>query len=178
MTALSISRPFAAHRPLVRQLASFGAIGVVSTAVYIVMYAWLRQTVPAAVANVASLVATAVGNTAANRWLTFGIRGTGGLARHHAAGLLALGAALAITTASLLLLGAVAPGHGRIAEVATLVGANSMATLVRFLFLRWAVHGGAPSPFRSDYSTAHRSPRPQFGPTPFANLSQSKRTRG
>jgi putative flippase GtrA len=143
MTSLSVPGPLAAHGVTVRQLASFGAIGVASTAAYVALYAWLREAMPAGAANAVALVATAVGNTAANRWLTFGIRGRDGLARDHAAGILALGAALAITSAGLVLLNAVAPNHGRLTEVSVLVAANAAATLVRFLLLRFAL--GRPS---------------------------------
>ncbi|MGA2513948.1 MAG: GtrA family protein [Candidatus Limnocylindrales bacterium] len=139
MTALPVPARFAARRAVVRQLASFGVIGVASTLAYVGLYAWLRQAAPAAIANAVALLLTAVGNTAANRWLTFGIRGSQGLARHHAAGLLALGAALAITSASLVILNAVAPNHGRLTEIAILVAANALATLIRFLFLRLAI---------------------------------------
>jgi putative flippase GtrA len=147
---------------------SFGVIGAASTLAYIALYAWLRQVSPAGMANASALLITAVGNTAANRWLTFGIRGNEGLARHHAAGLLALGVALLITTASLVALNTIDPRHGRLSELAVLVAANAVATLVRFLFLRHAVHVGATS-------AAHATTRP---PSTFANLTESKRTRG
>jgi len=148
-----------------------------STLAYVALYAWLREAVAAGVANAAALLITAAGNTAANRWLTFGIRGNDGLLRHHAAGLLALGAALLITSASLLLLDAVAPSRGRLAEVAVLVAANAAATLVRFALLRSAI-GRGPQP--RSISRAPGRPvcaRESARPT-FANLSQSEGTRG
>ena len=164
MTALSVPRSLGLHRIFVRQVASFAVIGAASTLAYIALYAWLRGAAPAGIANALALVATAVANTAANRWLTFGVRGRDGLARHHAAGLLALGAALLITSTSLIVLSAIAPRHDRSTEIVVLVVANAGATLVRFLFLRSAVGG------------AHESRLPA-GPT-LATLSQSKRTRG
>jgi putative flippase GtrA len=169
MTTLSFPNSLASHRATVRQLVSFGVIGAASTLAYIALYAWLRQASPAWIANAMALLITAVGNTAANRWLTFGIRGNEGLARHHAAGLLALGVALLITSASLLALNTIDPRHGRLAELAVLVAANAVATLVRFLLLRQAVHGGTtPAAY-----AIQRPPRHTF-----ANLTQSKRTRG
>ena len=132
MTALSVRRPFTLHRDTVRKLASFGVIGVASTLAYVVLYAWLRETTPAGVANALALSVTAVANTAANRRLTFEVRG-------RDAGLLALAVALAITSASLATLGATAPQHGRLTEIAVLVVANVVATLVRFLLLRLAI---------------------------------------
>jgi hypothetical protein len=47
--------------------------------------------------------------------------------------------ALAIATASLGALALVAPRHGRLTEIAVLVAANALATLVRFLILRLAI---------------------------------------
>jgi len=141
MTAASFAGTAAAGSPrgILRQAASFGAIGVVSTLAYVALYAALRNVTPAPVANAVALLVTAVGNTAANRRLTFEVRGSDGLGRHHAAGLLALGAALAITTASLAGLALVAPRHGRLTEIVVLVAANAVATLVRFLILRLAI---------------------------------------
>ena len=127
-----------------RQVGTFAAIGVVSTLAYVALYALLRPFVSAGIANVIALVATAIGNTAANRRLTFSVRDRAGMARDHAAGLLALGAALAITSASLSVLTVVAPGAPHAIEVVILVAANAAATLVRFLLLRLALDRGRP----------------------------------
>jgi putative flippase GtrA len=139
MTSLSVPNRLASHGRTFRQLASFGAIGAASTVAYLVLYAWLREAAPAGIANAVALVVTALGNTAANRWLTFGVRGRAGLARDHAAGLLAFGAALAITSASLVILDATMPRHSRTTEIAALVFANAVSTLVRFVILRLAL---------------------------------------
>jgi putative flippase GtrA len=140
-------------RGTLRQLASFATIGLASTLAYITIYAWLRQAMPAAAANAAALLITAIGNTAANRRLTFDVQGREGLAHDHAAGLLALGVALAITTASLTALDVLRPRRGRLVEIAVLVGANAAATLIRFLLLRLAIdrRGG---PLSSEPATA------------------------
>jgi putative flippase GtrA len=127
------------RRAALRQAGSFAVIGVFSTLAYVALYAVLRGFTPAPVANALALVVTAVGNTAANRRLTFQVRGPEGLARDHATGLLALGAALAITSASLGLLAVLAPDAGRAVELGVLVTANAAATLVRFLLLRLAL---------------------------------------
>ena len=71
-----------------------------STLAYVALYAGLRSVSSAAAANAMALVVTAVANTAANRRLTFEVQGRDGLARDHVAGLLALAAALAITSAA------------------------------------------------------------------------------
>jgi putative flippase GtrA len=119
-----------------RQLWSFAMIGVVSTMAYAALYALLRQAVSPIVANAAALLVTAVGNTAANRRLTFSVRGGGGLVRDHLGGLLAFGMALAITSGSISALALVAPAAGRAVELTVLVVSNAAATIVRFLVLR------------------------------------------
>ena len=180
MTALTASRPLASHRATLRQLVSFGAIGVASTVAYVALYSWLRETMPAGGANALALVITAVGNTSANRLLTFRVRGRDGLARDHAAGLLALGAALAITSVSLVVLTAVAPHHGRLTEVAILVLANALATLVRFVLLRLAIDRprDARQSAASERSIDRASPARMPAQPTLATLSQSERTRG
>jgi putative flippase GtrA len=178
MTAISVPTPLTPHREAVLQLTSFGAIGLASTLAYVAIYSVLREAAPAGVANAVALVVTAVGNTAVNRRLTFKVRGRDGLARHHAAGLLALAVALAITSASLAILGAIAPHHGRLTEVAVLVTANATATLVRFLLLRSAL--ARRSPLTAERRLANdraRDARMSAAPAP-ATLSQSERTRG
>jgi len=164
MTAIFVRSAFVSHRESVCRLVSFGAIGVASTVAYVVLYAALRDVAPAGVANALALVVTAVANTAANRRLTFAVQGRDGLARDHAAGLVALAAALAITSASLAALAAISPHHGRITEIAVLVGANAAATLIRFLLLRFAIDRAR------DVRTSNASL--------LATLSQSERTRG
>ena len=57
------------------QVARFLCVGVGSTIAYALLYLALRGPLGAGGANAAALAITAVGNTAANRWLTFGLRG-------------------------------------------------------------------------------------------------------
>jgi putative flippase GtrA len=147
-------------------MTSFAVIGVVCTAAYVGLYAAFRNVLPPAAANALALVVTAVGNTAANRRLTFDVRGRDGLARHHVAGLVALAVALTLTSASLALLDVVAPHRGRLTEIAVLVAANAAATLVRFFLLRLAIDRVQESGRRTE-----------AGPS-FATLSTLKRTRG
>ncbi len=141
MAALLAPRALGPNRDTIRQAASFGAIGVASTLAYVALYAWLRQAASAGLANALALAATAVGNTAANRRLTFHVRGRERLTRDLAAGLLALGVALVITTASVAAMDVFAPYRGRLGEIAVLVAASALATLVRFLVLRLAIDG-------------------------------------
>ncbi len=145
------------HR-LWREVATFAVIGVISTAAYAALYLGLRSFTGPLAANALALVLTAVGNTAANRRLTFGVRGRASMIRDQVGGLVALGVALAITTASIDLLAILAPDAGRLVELAVLVVANALATVVRFVLLRTWIAGDAQSPL-SPVSThdRHRS---------------------
>lgn len=123
-----------------RQVASFAAIGVVSTAAYAVLYAGLRLALDPAASNALALLITAVGNTAANRRLTFAVRGRAGALRDQVGGLVALAVALVITTIAVSALTALAPDASRLAELVVLVAANVAATACRFLLLRrWII---------------------------------------
>ena len=122
--------------PLAGQLIRFGAIGVVSTFAYVALYALLRDVADPLVANAVALLVTAVGNTAANRRLTFGVRDRDTVLQHQLAGFIAFGVALAITSSSVGLLGWIAPDAPRRVEVAVLVAGNVAATIVRFVLLR------------------------------------------
>ena len=132
-----------ARSSVTRQARRFAAIGVLSTLAYAGLYALLRGTVNVPLASGLALTATAVGNTAANRRLTFGVRGRGSLGRDHLAGLFAHGVALSITTPAAALLGAAAPHVARPVELAVLMAANALASVARFVLLRsWIAGGG------------------------------------
>ena len=122
--------------PLIRQLLTFGTIGLISTAAYALLYVAGRSVVSAPIANAAALVVTAIGNTAANRRMTFGVAGRRSLFRDHLAGLIAFGVALLVTTGSIALLGRLASHPSRVLELGVLIGANGFATIARFLLLR------------------------------------------
>jgi putative flippase GtrA len=125
---------------LLRQLVRFSVVGVVSTLAYLVLYSLMRNGLGAQGANFVALGITAIGNTAANRRFTFGVRGRTGVARHQFEGLIVFGLGLALTSGSLALLHALtSPGRGL--ELVVLVLANLAATVLRFLLLRgWVFH--------------------------------------
>jgi putative flippase GtrA len=128
------------------QIASFAVVGIASTIAYVLLYLLLRGVMSAQAANVASLLVTAVANTAANRRLTFGISGRQHAARHQVKGLIAFGIGLALTSGAL----AVLPAHtGRGLEVSVLVAANLVATVIRFVLYRTWVFGKS-RPNKSD----------------------------
>jgi putative flippase GtrA len=128
-------RPRPVIRPAWRQLIRFALIGLASTAAYGLLYLLFRQLIGPFPANAAALLITAVANTAANRRLTFGVRGGCGIVADHAVGLAAFGAGLALTTAALAGLHALTdPVHST--ELAVLMAANALATVLRFGILK------------------------------------------
>jgi len=126
---------------LPRQVLRFGAIGVASTVAYLVLFTLLRGTTGSQPANFVALLITALANTAANRRLTFGVRGSRHAGRHQVEGLVVFGLGLALTSGSLALLTAVTTTPSRLVELSVLVGANAAATVLRFLLFRaWVFH--------------------------------------
>ena len=112
-------------------------VGAASTAAYVVLFALLRTGgVGAQAANLVALLVTVVANTAVNRRVTFAVTGSAGRVRHQLQGLVVFGAALALTSASLVALHAVSASPPRAVELGVLVTANLVATLMRFLLLR------------------------------------------
>lgn len=129
------------------QVALFAGVGVASTVAYAVLFLLLRQVVAAQAANVVALLVTAVGNTAANRRFTFGVRGRSGRWRHQAQGLAVFGLGLGLTSVALGLLHGLADRPHPVLEVAVLTGANLAVTVLRFVAMRvWIFARPAPGP--------------------------------
>jgi putative flippase GtrA len=122
-----------------KQLFKFAGVGVASTVAYALLYLVLHPLLGAFAANALALLITAVANTAANRRLTFGVRGNSGMVGDHAVGLAAFGAGLALTTGALAVLHAVSDPN-RVVELIVLMAANAAATLLRFVALRLRMH--------------------------------------
>ena len=125
---------------MLRQAVRFAAVGVLSTLAYLLLYVLLRGQTGAQAANLVALLLTAVGNTTANRRLTFGVRGLDGVARHQCQGLLVFALGLGLTSGALALLTAFGE-PARATELVVLVAANLCATVLRFLLLRGWVFG-------------------------------------
>ncbi|MGQ4597054.1 glycosyltransferase [Nocardia sp. R6R-6] len=131
---------------MVGQLVRFAIVGVLSTLAYLLLYVVLQMFTGAQVANFAALLITAVANTAANRAFTFGVRGPTGAVSHQFQGLIIFGIGLALTSGSLFALHQWAPGAAVHLELSVLVLANLLATLLRFIGLRWVFRAGAGIP--------------------------------
>ncbi|MEU6080413.1 bifunctional glycosyltransferase family 2/GtrA family protein [Streptomyces sp. NPDC047108] len=121
---------------LARQMLGFCAVGALSTLVYLALYSALRLGTGAQIANALALLLSAVGNTAANRRFTFGVRGRQRAVRHQAQGLLVFAIGLALTSGSLAALHVAGGSPSRGAELSVLIAANLAATVLRFLLLR------------------------------------------
>jgi len=128
------------------QLVRFTAVGVMSTLAYAALYWMLRGLLSPFGSNTVALVVTAIVNTAANRRFTFGVRGTSGLLRDHAGGLVAFLVALVLTNAAIGGLELVKPPPSLAVEIATLTAANAIATIVRFVLLRMLLFHLRPAP--------------------------------
>jgi putative flippase GtrA len=126
-----IARLLAAAR-----LTRFMAIGVVSTLAYALLFLALRAPLGPGAANATALAVTAIANTQANRWLTFGLRGRERLLRQHAMGAAVYVLTLGLTSGALVVMHALDAHPSRVAELAVLIVASGCATVTRFVALR------------------------------------------
>jgi len=120
---------------LASQLVRFGSIGVVSTVVFALLFVLLQPALGVIGADVFALLACAVANTAANRRLTFALRGRSGRRRHYLAGALVAVAPLALNILTLVVVG-LAGVTDLWAILVTLTAVNGVASLGRFVLLR------------------------------------------
>jgi putative flippase GtrA len=151
-----------ARGALLHQLVSFAVVGVASTVAFALLFLLLRGPFGAQGANFAALLLTAIANTAANRRLTFGVRGADGAIRHQGQGLVVFALAWGLTSGTLGVLHLAVPGAPHGVELAVLVAANLAATLLRFVMLRRWVFRRRNSPAAQtrqvSVSTTHQTP--------------------
>ena len=121
---------------LTRQLVRFGVVGVFSTVAYLVLFILLHHPLGSQGANVAALLSTTVANTALNRRFTFGVVGHQRRTRQQLQGLIVFGLALVLTSGTLAVAHSLHSAPPAWLELALLVTANAVATLMRFLLLR------------------------------------------
>jgi putative flippase GtrA len=124
-------------------IARFMGVGVLSTLAYALLFLVLRSPLGAAGANALALALTAIGNTAANRRLTFGVRGRVGLLRQHALGALVFFLTLGLTSGALSVLQGIDATPARPLELGVLVAASTAATVTRYVALKTWVFAGA-----------------------------------
>ena len=114
----------------------FMGVGVASTIAYALLYLMLHGSLGAGGANAVALAITAVANTAANRRLTFGVRGRAGLVRQHLMGALVFFLTLGLTSGALGVLHGLSANPPRGVELAVLIAASTVATVTRYVALR------------------------------------------
>jgi glycosyltransferase involved in cell wall biosynthesis len=133
-----LRRPAADRVPspsLAQQLVRFASIGVVSTVVFAALFAVLAGPLGPVRADIVALGVCALANTAANRRLTFALRGRADRTRQYAAGLAITLMPLALTLGALAIFDAA--GVTALApQLIALTSVNSLATASRFLLLR------------------------------------------
>ncbi len=139
-------------------VARFMGVGVLSTLAYALLFLLLRSPLGAAGANAFALAITAVGNTAANRRLTFGVRGRAGLLRQHLMGALVFVLTLGLTSGALTVLHGLDATPARPVELGVLIAASAAATISRYVALKsWVFARRAE--VEPPVVTAHRVPR-------------------
>jgi putative flippase GtrA len=148
-----VARLLAASR-----VARFAAVGVASTLAYALLYLLLRTGLPADASNAAALAVTAVANTAANRRLTFDVRGREHALRHHMLGALVFFITLGLTTGALALLHALNAHPARPLEAVVLVLASAFATVTRYVGLSSWVFPAPANSARSAAAVTGQSP--------------------
>jgi len=118
------------------RIARFMAVGVASTLAYALLFLALRGLLGAGGANALALALTAVANTAANRRLTFGLRGRTELLRQHAMGAVVYVLTLGLTSGALAVLHGLSAAPPRWLELGVLIVAGTAATVTRYVALR------------------------------------------
>ena len=126
-----------------RQLVSFGAVGLVSTTVSLLLFLALRETVHPIWANVIALAATALANAWANRRFTFGHRSRVDRGRHYLGALTMFFTAVAVSSAALAI--TLWLDGGIVAQAITLVAAWLLTAAGRFALLRAWVFRDPPA---------------------------------
>jgi putative flippase GtrA len=124
-------------------IARFMGVGIASTVAYALLFLLLRGPVGPAAANGVALALTAVANTAANRRLTFGVRGRRGLVRQHGLGAVVFALTLGLTSGALAVLHGLDPAPARPLELGVLIAASAAATVTRYVALRTWVFAAA-----------------------------------
>ena len=128
-------RPGRVQPSFTGQVVRFASIGLLSTALFSLLFYALAGQIGAVAAGVIAMLICSLANTAANRRLTFALRGRADLVRHHAAALGVNLLPLALTTGTLVALEMVGTDD-RGVQLVAVTAANAGATAARFVLLR------------------------------------------
>jgi putative flippase GtrA len=135
LTSGTLRAPAAQDASLVDQLVRFASIGAVSTVVFGALFWVLAGPLGPIGADAVALAVCALANTAANRRLTFSLRGRVHRARHYSAGVALAAGPFLLTLVALGGL-ALAGVDGLLPRLVALTVVNGAATLGRFVLLR------------------------------------------
>ena len=127
------------------QLVRFASVGLASTALFALLFVALRGSLGAAGAVAAAMAVCATANTAANRRLTFALRGPAGRNRHVAGGLVLGLVPLALSLGALAVLDA-AGVTDLVPQLLAVTAAGAAGSLARFMALRTWVFAARPAP--------------------------------
>ena len=128
-----------AASPVIR----FAGVGLLSTVAYALLFVAFAGPLGSVAASAVALTLTAIANTAANRRLTFGVRGRAGIVGQHLAGLAVYAVALALTNGALAVLHGFDRRPSRVLEASVLVLASLCATVMRHVALSaWVFDSG------------------------------------
>jgi putative flippase GtrA len=130
-----VATPGALTPGLCSQIIRFAGIGAVSTVMFGVLFALLGGPIGPIAADIVALGACGIANVAANRRVTFAQWGRAGRRRHYRAGLAVAALPLALSIATLVVLGWAGIGSTA-AELAALTAINAAAAAGRFVLLR------------------------------------------
>ena len=128
-------RPRRLQPSLTGQLVRFASIGLLSTALFSLLFYALAGQIGSVPAGVVAMLICSLANTAANRRVTFALRGRIDMVRHHAAALAVNLLPLALTTGTLVALEMVG-SVDRGVQLVSVTAANAGATAARFVLLR------------------------------------------
>ena len=146
------------------RVARFMGVGVASTLSYPLLFLLLSGLLGSGGAQGLAPAITALAHTAANRRLTFGVRGRAGLLRQHAMGAVVYVLTLGLTSGALAVLHGLVARPDRWLELTVLVAASTVATVTRYVALRtWVFarggHAPAPAPAPLDGPALQRAGR-------------------
>ncbi|MGH9213015.1 MAG: glycosyltransferase [Acidimicrobiales bacterium] len=122
------------------QVVRFASVGVVSTVLFAVLFALLADPFGLFPGAIVAMAVCGVANTAANRRVTFALRGRTDRVRHFAHGLVLNLVPLSVTLVTLGVL-RLADVNSRPVQILWLTLANATAALARFVLLRHWVFG-------------------------------------
>ena len=117
----------------------FGIVGAASTVLHLGLFAVLASALVglgSQGANVVALLLATVANTAVNRRWTFGVRGGGGVARHHAQALLVFAVTWGMSATAIAGVHALWPDPPIIVETVVVGVSTVVATVVKFVAMR------------------------------------------